>query len=454
MAKKGSNKLIYILVAVVAILLIVVIIGKKKGVIGTKQGVEVEVAEVQKITIIEKVSATGKIHPVTEVKISPDVSGEIIELFVFEGDSVKQGQLLLKIKPDNYKSMLDQAVAGLNSAKASLAQSGARLSQTKANNIQTEQNYNRNKKLHDQKVISDSEFEAIDAAYKVSLQELEASKQTVMASNFNVQSAVARVSDARQNLNKTEIYAPVSGTISKLAVEKGERVVGTSQMAGTELLRIANLALMEVRVNVNENDIVRVTEGDKVMIEVDSYSRDDEEFEGKVTSIAHTANDVLSLDAVTEFEVKIMLVNASYKHLATVEKPFPFRPGMTATVDIVTDSKGDILSVPISSVTTRLKSEKEEDKEDEETQQDEEVDEVVFVVNEDNTVTKTIIKTGISDFDNIEVKSGLKDGSTIVKGPYQVISKKLKDGDDVKIKSDEDKNGEGSENGFTIKIGG
>ena len=454
MTKKGSNKLIYILSGVALVLLLIVIIGKKKGFIGGEKGTEVEVAEVITSKITEKVSATGKIHPVREIKISPDVSGEIIELFITEGDSVTEGQLLLKIKPDNYKSMLDQAIAGLNSAKANQAQSESRLAQTKANNIQTEQNYLRNKKLHEQKVISDAEFESINAAYKVSLEELEAAKQTMMAAAYNVQSAAARVTDARENLNKTSIYAPANGTISKLAVEQGERVVGTSQMAGTELLRIANLSMMEVRVNVNENDIVRVSEGDKVQVEVDSYSREEELFEGLVASIAHTANDVLSLDAVTEFEVKIKLLNSSYSHLVTKEKPFPFRPGMTATVDIITDEKEDIVVVPISSVTTREKAgaDDEEKKEEEEEVNEEDIEEVVFVVNEENIVNKTIVKTGISDFDNIEIVSGVKSGDKIVKGPYKAVSKELKDGDKVTIKSKEEGDSKGSGFNFSVEV--
>lgn len=431
---KKSNKPIYILAAIVVILVIAVVIGKKKGFIGAKKGVEVEIGITDRNQIIEKVSATGKIHPVTEIMISPDVSGEIIELYVEEGDSVAKGQLLLKIKPDNYQSMVDQAAAGLNSSKASLAQAEARLAQTKANNIQTAQNYDRNKKLHEQKVISDAEFESVDATYKVSLEELEAAKQTVMAAKFNVQSASANLQDARENLRKTEIYAPSNGTISKLSVEKGERVVGTSQMAGTELLRIANLSLMEVHVNVNENDIVRVAEGDTAIIEVDSYSRDNDKFKGRVTAIAHTANDALSLDAVTEFEVKIELINSSYKHLITANKPFPFRPGMTATVDIITDAKENVLTVPISSVTTRSKKE-DDDKKSKESEEieDEDFDEIVFVVKGD-TAVKTIVKTGISDFDNIEIVSGLKDGDKIAIGPYQTISKILKDKDIVKEK--------------------
>ena len=453
MTQKKSNKLIYILGAIALVLIIVVVIGKKKGFIGDKKGVEVEVAKVAKNTIVEKVSATGKIHPVKEVKISSDVSGEIVELHVVEGDSVIKGQLLVKIRPDNYKSMLDQAIAGLNAAKANLAQAEARFAQTKANNIQTEQNFNRNKNLHEQKVISDAEFEQISASYQVSLQELEAAKQTVLSSKYNVESAKAAVVDARENLNKTEIYAPVSGTISKLAVQKGERVVGTLQMAGTELLRIANLNDMEIRVNVNENDIVRVSSGDTALIEVDSYSRENEVFKGVVTAIAHTANDVLSLDAVTEFEVKIWLINDSYNYLISEEKPFPFRPGMTATVDILTNTKHNILTVPISAVTTRSKVEQDNISTNEPSSISEsEVQEVVFVVGDDQKVSQKIVKTGISDFDNIEIISGVNDGEVIVKGPYQLISKKLKDGDLVKIKKDEDENNEPSTNDVSIEV--
>ena len=449
MSKKKSNKLIYILAGVAAVLVVIAVIGKKKGFIGGKKGIEVEVGVVEKSTIIEKVSATGKIHPVKQVKISPDVSGEIVEMHIQEGDSVEKGQLLLKIKPDNYKSMLDQAIAGLNNAKANLSQADARLSQTKANNIQIKQNFDRNKKLHAQKVISDAEFEQLQASYQVSLEEFNAAKQTVNAAKFNVESAKARVVDARENLSKTEIYAPVSGTISKLAVEKGERVVGTLQMAGTELLRIANLNYMEIRVNVNENDIVRVNEGDTAVVEVDSYSRENEEFKGVVTSIAHTANDVLSLDAVTEFEVKIWLLNSSYEHLVTAQNPFPFRPGMTATVDVITDSKSDIKTVPISAVTTRSAEEEDDKKSDNGEAQEDELQEVVFVVNNDNTVSKKEVKTGISDFDNIEVLFGLNIGDSVVIGPYQTVSKKLKDGDDIKVKSEKD---DENSSGFGIKV--
>ncbi|MDX5443205.1 MAG: efflux RND transporter periplasmic adaptor subunit, partial [Hymenobacteraceae bacterium] len=262
MAKKNSNKLIFILVGIVAVLLIGGIIAKKKGWIGKSDAIAVTTSKAKRATIVEKVSASGKIQPVTEVKISPLVSGEIIELQVKEGDSVKQGQLLLKIRPDNYQSVVDMQTANVNTSRANLAQAKSRLAQATANNVQVKQTHQRNEQLYKQKVISDAEYEQSKANFTVSNQELESARQSVRAAEFNVQSAQAALNEARENLRKTTIYAPVSGTISKLSVEKGERVVGTSQMAGTELLRFANLNTMDVRLFVNENDIVRVSVGD------------------------------------------------------------------------------------------------------------------------------------------------------------------------------------------------
>ncbi|MCH8317389.1 MAG: efflux RND transporter periplasmic adaptor subunit [Bacteroidetes bacterium] len=452
MSKKKSNKLIIYLIAGVVVLIIFAIIAKKVGWIGGKDAIEVTLAKASYNGIIEKVSASGKVQPEVEVKISPDVSGEIIDLFVEEGDYVEKGTLLLKIKPDNYISLLEKAEAALNTAKANLAQSKARLAQSKAQFIRSESEYKRNKKLYDQKVISQANFEGVETNYEVSRQELESAKQSVVAAQFNVQSAVATVKDAKENLNKTEIYAPVSGTISRLHVEKGERVVGTLQMAGTELLRIADLNNMEVQVDVNENDIIRVSMGDTAVIEVDSYAHLNEKFIGIVTSIANSANENFSLDEVTEFEVKINILSESYGHLVDKKNnPYPFRPGMTASVDIITERKDHVLSVPLSSVTMRdveksknlgkgkksntrkrKHSPSEEDlpKAGNIPKDKDDVKEVVFV-NSNGTVKMIEVQTGISDYENIEIIKGLKNGDEIVSGPFLVVSRKLKDGDEV-----------------------
>ncbi|MBC5991704.1 efflux RND transporter periplasmic adaptor subunit [Pontibacter cellulosilyticus] len=445
MAKRKSN-LIPIIAGVLVLLIIGIIVAKMAGWIGKEEGTEVVIAEAKKTEIVEKVSASGKIQPETEVKISPDVSGEIIELNVEEGDSVVKGQLLLRIRPDNYQSFVDAQQASVNSSRANLAQTKARLAQAQANLTQAKQNYERNKSLYDQKVISQAEWQQIAATYESAKQEVESLRQSVRASEYNIQNALASLKDARENLNKTTIYAPVSGIVSKLNVERGERVVGTSQMAGTEIMRIANLNNMEVRVNVNENDIIRVALGDSVEVEVDSYASRDEKFKGVVTAIANTAKDAATLEAVTEFEVRIRLLNESYDHLAKTNAR-PFRPGMTASVDIITERKPNILSVPLSAVTTRSNENEKvetEEGEDEEAEQNTEedkpkapvkVEEVVFVYDKGtNTVNTVKVKTGISDFENIEIISGIKPGQEVVVGPFRAVSTTLKDGTKVAVK--------------------
>jgi HlyD family secretion protein len=444
MAAKKSKRLIPILITVLVVAIVLIVVAKKAGWIGKEDGTEVLLSEAKKAEIVEKVSASGKVQPETEVKISPDVSGEIIELNVEEGDSVVKGQLLLRIRPDNYQSFVDAQQATVNSSRAQLSQSKARLAQAQANQVQVKQAYERNKKLFDQKVISEAEYEQSRASYNAGLQEIESLKQSIRAAEFGVQNAQASLKDARENLNKTTIYAPVSGTVSKLNVERGERVVGTSQMAGTEIMRIANLNNMEVRVNVNENDIIRVHMGDSVIVEVDSYTTRDEKFKGIVTAIANTAKDATTLEAVTEFEVRIRLINESYNHLSKNNR-FPFRPGMTASVDIITERKSNVLSVPLSAVTTRADEKKDkaanagnpakETEEEQEKRAQVKVDEIVFVYDAaTNTVKAQKVKTGISDFDNIEIISGIKAGQKVVSGPFRAVSKTLKDGSKVVVK--------------------
>jgi HlyD family secretion protein len=443
MAKRSTGKKVIIILSALVLIGVFFFVAKKAGWIGKPKAEEVEVAEVKKQLIIEKVSASGKVQPEVEVKISPDVSGEIIELNVAEGDSVAAGKLLVTIRPDNYESMVDRARATLNTNKANLLQARAATSQSEARLNRAQQDYERNKSLFDQKVISDQDFEISRTNYEVARQELESAKQNVQAAVYNIQSAEANLKDAAENLRKTKIYAPVSGIVSKLNVEKGERVVGTTQMAGTEIMRIANLNNMEVRVDVNENDIVRVQIGDTAEIEVDSYSNVNKKFRGKVTSIANTAKETQSADAITEFEVKVRIINESYEDLRTTGRRSPFRPGMTASVDIITNQKPNTLSVPLSAVTTRSQQEEGRRGGEEEgataqpvstrPAQDSAPQEVVFIL-ENGVAKKVNVKTGISDFDNIEIISGVEPGQKVISGPFSTVSKKLKDGDEVTIK--------------------
>ncbi|WP_207430355.1 efflux RND transporter periplasmic adaptor subunit [Sabulibacter ruber] len=439
MAKRKSNKLIYILGGLLILLIAGLLVAKKSGLIGKEEGVEVAVAKVKPANIVEKVSASGKVQPEIEVKISPDVSGEITELYVKEGDSVVAGQLLLRIRPDNYQAMVEMQSASVNTQRANLSQARARLNQALANSKNVQQSYERNRKLFEQKVISQSEFDAARSQFEANKAEVDAARQAVRAAESTVRSASASLEESRRNLDKTTIYAPVSGTVSKLNVEKGERVVGTSQMAGTEIMRIANLNNMEVRVDVNENDIVRVRLNDSAIIEVDSYTNTNRKFRGIVTSIANTAKDAASLEAVTEFEVRIRLLNESYKDLLDKGRT-PFRPGMTASVDVITEQKNNVMSVPLAAVTTRAKEKAgskpagtdsfQEDQKP--VRAEDRPDEVVFV-HEGGKVKMVKVKTGISDFDNIEILSGLKPGQEVVSGPFRAVSKQLKDGDLVKI---------------------
>ena len=424
MANKKSNKLLYYLLGIVGVIIVFAIIGRAAGWIGGEKVTNVEVASVGKNSIIEKVSASGEIQPEIEVNLSPDVAGEIIELNVAEGDSVEIGKLLVKIRPDNFVSALDRSRANLNQQLANLAQAKASLQRAEAQYTRSELEYNRQKKLYEQKAISDSEFEQAQANYITAQKDLEAAKQSVVAAEFVVKSSQATVNEAAENLRLTNVYSPVSGIVSNLLVEKGERVVGTQQMAGTEMLTIADLSRMEVRVDVNETDIVRLSKGDTTIIEVDAYSFSGKKFKGIVTSIANTANTKPSADAVTEFEVKIRILNSSYADLVAAGNKYPFRPGMTAAVEIITNQKENVLSLPLSAVTTR------EDQLDTLADGSTKMRELVFVMQDGEAKMKTI-KTGISDFQNIEVLEGLQEGDQVISGPYFVVSKELKDGDKV-----------------------
>ncbi|MDH5476222.1 MAG: efflux RND transporter periplasmic adaptor subunit [Cyclobacteriaceae bacterium] len=443
--KKKSNKVLYILIGIVIALFVIVIVGKQAGFIGKKKQLEVEVAKATHQTIVEKVSASGDIQPEIEVKLSPDVSGEIIDLRVEEGDSVIEGSLLVKIKPDNLINAKERVEAALNQQKANLASAKASLSRAEASFIRATQDYNRQEGLHAEKVISDSDWEVAQQNYDISKNDKKSAEQSVIAAQYVVKSSEASLKEARENVRLTSVLAPMSGIVSKLIVEQGERVVGTQQMTGTEMLRIADLNKMEVRVAVNENDIIRVALGDTALIDVDSYSHLEKEFKGIVTEIANTANDKASADAITEFEVKIRILNSSYADLKNDENRFPFRPGMTASVEIITKRKNNVLTVPLSAVTTRnpeLEKEKakkrekgnkeeENDKKSDDKKKGEEV-EVIFVASEGKA--KMIqVKTGISDYENIEILSGVDTSDVLISGPFLAVSKRLKEGDEVKF---------------------
>ncbi|WP_445710396.1 efflux RND transporter periplasmic adaptor subunit [Flavobacterium sp.] len=430
-----SKKAIYILLAVVIGVIITLFALKKAGVVGNNDdSKKVEAEKVSQMTIVETVSATGKIQPEVEVKISSEVSGEIIQLPIKEGQQVKKGDLLVKINPDIYVSGVNRTAASLSTTKAGLSQAEAQVKEAKGN-------YDRNKKLFDKGVISKAEWDKAVSSYEVAV----ASKESAY---FNVQSASATLTEARDNLGRTTIYAPADGTISLLSVELGERVLGTQQMAGTEILRVANLNNMEVEVDVNENDIVKVTVGDSAKIEVDAYLK--KEFKGIVTSISNSASSALTADQVTNFKVKVRILKESYEDLLK-GKPAnysPFRPGMTATVDIITTKKDKVIGVPISAVvikedTTSVKKDivaelEKEDQQNKGTYKPDQKFECVFVKVGDKAKLR-VVKTGIQDDSNIEIISGLKPGEEIITGPYLMVSKELVSNDKVKIESEEDK---------------
>jgi HlyD family secretion protein len=352
--------------------------------------------------------------------------------------------------------MVDRAQAAVRSAQASLMQARAGLAQTEGRLVRLKLEYDRNKKLWEQKVISDADWDLSRTNYQVGQQEAESAKANIEAGKFNVESARAGLKDALENLRKTEIFAPVSGTVSKLTVEKGERVVGTSQMTGTEIMRLANLHNMEALVDVNENDIVRLTIGDTADIDVDSYSSQKRKFKGIVTSVANTAKTAVTSDVVTEFEVKVRILPASYADLVKDKgNASPFRPGMTAAVEIITERRDGILTVPLTSVTTRQDEKDKQDKKAKEgenkdgpkvttdtkkVEAKEDLKEVVFVY-EKGIAKKRIVKTGISDFENIQILEGLKEGEEVISGPFLEVSKRLKDGKKVNIKKDQPKKG-------------
>ena len=412
-----NNKLLKILIPAVILLLIFAVIGKKAGWFGKATTVKVAVENAEKRTIIETITANGKIQPEKEVKISPDVSGEIVELLVMEGDNVEKGQLLLRIKPDVYISQKDRSMAAISSAQARLAQAQAQF-------IQTELSFKRTKQLFEEQTISKSEYEQAEASYSVAKAEVDAAKYSVISTQ-------ASLKEANENLIKTSIYAPMTGTVSMLLVELGERVAGTGLMAGTEMLRVADLSRMEAQVEVNENDIPRVDLGDTATIEVDAYV--DYKFRGVVTEIANSAKTTgVSADQVTNFDVKILVLPESYKELVEKGTVNPLRPGMSATVDIQTETRSDIITVPIQSVTTRTDTTKVV-----QASTDKDIRTLVFITDGERALAKDV-KTGIQDNSYIEILSGISEGDRVISAPFSAISKKLSDSTLVEIVKKDD----------------
>lgn len=421
------SKTVKIILGFVVLMLILLIAGSKMGWFGKKGNFkEVTVKEVTLKDIIETVSATGKIQPEVEVNISSEVSGEILELPFKEGQEVKKGDLLVRVNPDLIQSAVNRSQATYQNVRANLEQAEATLKQAKAD-------YDRNKALFNKGVISKADWDRSIASYETAV----AGKSSAY---YSVQSAAASVNEAQDNLNRTTIFAPMSGTISLLSVEEGERVVGTQQMAGTEILRVANLQNMEVEVDVNENDIVKVNIGDSTIVEVDAYLK--KEFKGIVTEIANSAAGNLAADQVTNFKVKVRILEESY-HDLTEGKPesySPFRPGMTATVDIITKTRKDAIAVPISSIVIKTDTSSTQKRysknniEGDDVKAEEQKFECVFV-NDSGKAKLRVVETGIQDDTSIEIISGLEEYDKIITGPYNVVSKTLKPGDLIEEKN-------------------
>ena len=429
-----NNKLLYILGAITIIALVVaIIVGKNKK---NNEAKEVEIQQVAKRDIIQTVTASGKIYPEEEIKISSEVSGEIIELTVKEGDYVKKGQLLVRIKPESYQAVLEQGGAQLDNTKAQLSTAKSRIAQAQAvaSQIQAqfasaETAYKRANELLTKKIISKADFESAEATYKsakASVEsakaDIEAAKHSADAAGYTIKAMEATIKEAKINLNKTTIYSPMDGIVSLLNVKNGEKVLGTIQMSGTEMMRIANFENIEVRVDVSEGEITKVKLNDTASIEVDAYF--DRKFVGVVTQVANTSkgasNSMTSSDQSTNFVVKIRILKSSYEDLLT-DNPKPFLPGMSATVDIKTKKKFGVLAVPIQAVTTK----------DSVYNGTNHTTELLFVKDSSKALVKQV-KTGIQDDSYIEIVEGLNGNEKIITGPYNIISKDLKNGDNIK----------------------
>ncbi|MEO6915305.1 MAG: efflux RND transporter periplasmic adaptor subunit [Chitinophagaceae bacterium] len=448
-----NKKLIWIFIVLVVLLGALALLSKN-GMLGKDEGTIVSAEKVSRKTIIETVNASGKLYPEVEVKVSPDISGEIVDLSVQEGDSVKKGQVLAKIYADIYTTQRDQAAAQVNQQQATVSNSSAQMEAIKATMDQAKRVYDRQKHLLDEQVISKSEFEQSESAYLTAQANFNASNQMIKGSQAGVISARANLLKANKDLSRTAVLAPMDGVISLLNVKKGERVVGNSMMAGTEMMRVADMNYIEVIVDVGENDVPKVNVEDSAVVEIDAYNN--RKFKGLVTKIA-SSNATAALatsNDVTNYKVHIRLIPESYSDLVDRKKAggFPFRPGMSASADILTKRHVNVLSIPINAVTTREKNsdvavEKRKqsnppagsaDGDKEENSSSADLDEVVFVVKPDQTVQKVNVRTDIQDINDIEILSGLKEGDLVVTGPYGTVSKLLKNKMKVKV-TDKDK---------------
>ncbi len=450
-----NKKLLWLIIALVSIVVVLIAL-KSAGVIGKEEGTKVSVEKAANRTIIETVNASGKVYPEVEVKVSPDVSGEIVELTVNEGDSVTKGQVVARIFADILASQRDQASAVVSQQQAQVAnvleirQNLGPEQVADAQHDQTEANYNRQKKLYDDKVISRLEYEQAEQAYRSAKANYAAAQESINSSKAAVRSAQAQLTRADKDVGRTVIIAPMSGIVSLLSVKKGERVAGNSFNVGTEMMRIADMRSIEVRVDVGENDIPKVKIGDTALVEVDAYSN--RKFKGLVYKIANpqTGNALggaATTNEVTNYKVHIRLLRESYTDLIGKGRSFPFRPGMSASADIQTKTKNNVLSVPLNAVTTRSKKDEApksgDDKKSDKPAEtnaagenkvaDDDIEEVVFVLQKDNTVKKFKVKTAVQDLNYIEVIEGIKAGDQVVTGPYNTVSKLLKEGDKVKV---------------------
>jgi len=447
------NKTVKWIIISLVVLILGLVILRATGVLGKDQGILVTTEKATSRTIVQTVNASGKVYPEVEVKMSPDISGEIVELNVSEGDSVKKGQVLARIYGDIYATQRDQAAAIVNQQQAQLANSRESIGAMQAQLDQAKKTYDMQKELYDEKIISASEFNTAEASYKSAMANFNAAREGIAASQAGVQSAQAALAKANKDISLATLVSPMEGVVDLLSVKKGERVVGSSMMAGTDMMRIADLSKIEVRVDVGENDIPKVHLGDSAVIEVDAYNN--RKFTGVVTKIASSNNGAATQSEsattstdVTNYKVYIRLDPASYKNLVDPTRPkaFPFRPGMSASADIQTTTKSNVLSIPINAVTIREKNDSTgsakpqsavtSDRSDAAAPAtgtgDNDQDEVVFIVQPDGTVRKQVVTTGIQDMNDIEITSGLKAGDEVVSGPYEVVSKTLKNKDKVK----------------------
>jgi HlyD family secretion protein len=452
--KEMNKKWIWIISG--AVVVVVALLGlKKAGIIGKEDATKVATEKVVKRDITEVVTASGKVYPELEVKISPDISGEIVQLEVLEGDSVTKGQLLAMIYADIYATQRDQASAVVNQQLAQVENASASLGSFKARLDQAERQFIRQKQLFQEKVISKLEYEQAENGFLTAKADYSAAQQSVKSGRAGVASAQASLSRANKDLGRTSVFAPMTGIVSLLNVKKGERVVGNSMMAGTEMMRIADMRIIEVRVDVGENDIPKVTIGDTALVEVDAYNK--RKFKGLVTQISSTSRGTggvisTSSNDATNYEVRIRLLQSSYQDLLdpTNTKSFPFRPGMSANADIQTNTHSKVIAVPINAVTTREKSDtaavgskdmvkKKEDKpveggaDEAAVKKVDELDEVVFVLQKDGTVKRVKVKTAIQDINYIEILDGIKSGDEVIVGPYTVVSKTLRPGMKVTV---------------------